>query len=143
MQVQVSNANIEGSVGLQDWVRSAVRERLARFEELLTRLDVHLSDENGGKAGADDKRCQMEARPRGLAPVSVTHKAPTLPLAVEGAANKMRTALSRVTGRLDNRIEPTSAIENPIRAEDSPAFTDSLRQDEFLDRQRDLEGRRL
>src|SRR5690606_25921977 len=110
MQVQVNNANIEGSVGLQDWVSATVRERLRRFDVLLTRIDVHLSDENGVKAGAKDKRCQMEARPRGLAPISVTHKAPTLTLAVDGAINKMRTALSRATGRLDAHIEPTRSI---------------------------------
>ena len=36
------------------------------------RVEVHLSDENGKKQGEADKRCKLEARLSGLAPVGVT-----------------------------------------------------------------------
>ena len=79
MQIQVHSDNhIEGSARLADWVSASVASRLDRFDDELTRVVVHLNDENGDKAGAHDKRCQIEARPKGLQPISVTHKAESL-----------------------------------------------------------------
>src|SRR3990167_4653405 len=84
MQIQVHSDNhIEGSARLAEWVSESVTSKLDRFEEDLTRVIVHLSDENGIKAGSHDKRCQIEARPKGQQPISVTHKAELLEFAVE------------------------------------------------------------
>jgi ribosome-associated translation inhibitor RaiA len=65
MQIQVRSNHIEGSVGLHEWVSAAVEDRLERFDDLLTRVEVHVGDENAQKAGAADKRCQIEVRPKG------------------------------------------------------------------------------
>lgn len=35
---------------------------LSRYSEHITRIEVHLSDENGSKGGINDKRCLLEAR---------------------------------------------------------------------------------
>ena len=59
MHVQVNSHHIPGSVELHEWVGSTVEERLERFDDFLTRIEVHVSDENAQKAGADDKRCQI------------------------------------------------------------------------------------
>mgnify|MGYP006172692853 CR=1 FL=1 len=56
----------------------AVDDALARVSSRLTRVEVHLADENAGKGGADDKRCMIEARPAGQSPVAVTNHAATL-----------------------------------------------------------------
>ncbi len=45
---------------------------LAHFSEHITRIEVHLSDENGGKHGPNDKRCMLEARMEGKQPIAVT-----------------------------------------------------------------------
>ena len=61
MQIQVHSDNhIEGSTRLIDWVSATARSQLERFEEDLTRIVVHLHDDNADKAGADDKRCLIE-----------------------------------------------------------------------------------
>jgi hypothetical protein len=48
---------------------------LARFK--VTRLEVHLADENSDKFGINDKRCLIEARPVNMQPVAVTNHADT------------------------------------------------------------------
>ena len=50
-------------------------EHLSRFSEHITRLEVHLSDENGSKDGINDKRCLLEARLEGRQPIVVTEVA--------------------------------------------------------------------
>ena len=73
MQVEVStDHNIEGSDGLTSRVVAEVTATLSRFSDQLTRVEVHVSDENADKGGAADKKCVIEARPVGLQPVAVT-----------------------------------------------------------------------
>lgn len=104
MQIEIrTDDNIEGSDGLIAWLSGEVDDSLARFRDRLTRVEVHLGDENAGKGGADDKRCMLEARPAGLQPVTVTHHAATVEEACKGALKKMQTLLGRQFGRLDDR----------------------------------------
>lgn len=136
MQVQVNSNDMQGSARLQEWVGSAVSDRLERFDDLLSRVEIHLSDENGAKAGAEDKRCQIEARPKGHQPISVTHKAESVDLAVEGAAEKMRHALEHLMGRLDAKIVSTGHL--PIIDDELGEDTDALLQEDFLAKQEAL-----
>lgn len=104
MQIQVHSDNhIDGSARLADWVSATVAEKLGRFDDEVTRVVVHLNDENGVKAGAHDKRCQIEARPKGLQPISVTHKAESLEQAIDGAITKLNSALSHQFGKLRSK----------------------------------------
>lgn len=135
MQVQVNSNHIEGGVQLQEWVGSTVVEQLERFEELLTRVEIHVSDENAQKGGAQDKRCQIEFRPKGHQSMSVSHKADSLRLAVEGAATKARHALEHLTGRLDARPVTSREIDDPLGEEGPPGRQDALLQEEFLAKQ--------
>lgn len=138
MQVQVNSNHIEGSARLQEWVSATVAERLDRFDEFLTRIEVHLTDENGGKAGVDDKRCHIEARPKGHQSVSVTHKAAALDLAVEGAAEKMRHALEHLIGKLEVKAVSTGHLDDPRFSEEPAHVTEALLQQEFLAKQEAL-----
>lgn len=79
-------------------VTAAVEAGLARYEERLTRVEVHLSDVNGPKGGRDC-RCALEARPAGRQPVAVTSEAHTPDDAVKGAVEKMSSRLTTVFGR--------------------------------------------
>ncbi len=88
---------------LSDSLESEVNQTLHRFDDRLTRVEVHLSDLNGPKSGAPDKRWLMEARPAGQEPVAVTNEAPTRELAVHGAAVKMSRLLTSRFGRLEDR----------------------------------------
>lgn len=136
MQVHVNSNHIEGSARLQEWVSASIADRLDRFEEFLSRVEVHISDENGGKSGADDKRCQIEARPKGHQPLSVTHKAESLEQAIEGAAEKMRHALEHLVGKLESKPVGTGHLQQQL--DDDAENADALLQEEFLERQEAL-----
>jgi len=109
MQIQINtDKNIEGSEQLTQEVEATVETTLGRFSEQLTRIEVHLSDENGNKSRGDDKKCVMEARPAGMQPVAVTHVAATLDQAVDGAAGKLEHLLDSTFSRLNNPKGRTS-----------------------------------
>jgi hypothetical protein len=103
MQVQVSTDNhVEGRVALEATAETMVRSTLGRFADRITRVEVHLGDENGAKSRGEDKRCLLEARPRGRQPVTVTHVAGNLETAIQAACEKMRRLLDSEFGRLDD-----------------------------------------
>ena len=109
MQIQVNSDNhIQSSKRLEEWVRTTIESTLDRYEEDLTRVEVHLSDENGEKPGPHDLRCQLEARPKGHQPVSVTHKADSLEQAIDSAAEKLEHKLDHLFGKL--RGKPRAAV---------------------------------
>lgn len=92
IEVRVSHS-LKGSAGLEAHVQEVVGAAVARFAERVTRVEVHLSDDNAGKGG-DDKRCVIEARPASKAPVSTTATAATVHKAINAAAGKMKRLLS-------------------------------------------------
>lgn len=127
MQIQVNSDNhIQSSIRLEEWVRTTIESTLERYEEDLTRVEVHLRDENGDKPGPHDMRCQLEARPKGRQPISVTHKADTLDQAIEGAATKLEHALEHMFGKLRNKRAAAAANEDGGQA-------DALLEEEFLE----------
>ena len=103
MQIQVNtDDNIEGHDALTAQVEADVRDGLSRFADQITRVEVHLSDENADKGGSDDKRCLLEVRPAGQQPMAVTHQAGTLREASLGALKKMQRKLQSSFGRKNN-----------------------------------------
>jgi len=101
MKIQLNtDGNIEGTEHLAAHVNEIVEGALSRFSERITRVEVHLSDQNGDKTGQHDKRCMLEARLEGRQPTAVTHDAATLDAAVEGAADKMKRSLESTLERL-------------------------------------------
>lgn len=105
MQVQVNtDHNIEGHEALTTRVRGVVENALSRVRDHITRVEVHLSDENGDKSGNNDMRCVMEARLEGRQPVAVTDQAETLDdQAVDGAAHKLARLIESTLGRLHDQ----------------------------------------
>jgi hypothetical protein len=77
---------------------AAVEAGLSRYNERLTRVEVHLSDVNGPKGGVDC-RCALEARAAGRQPVAVTNDASATDAAVKGAVEKMGRLLATTFGR--------------------------------------------
>jgi len=99
MQIQINTDNhIEGSDELTQQTQAVVESALERFAEHITRVEVHLSDENSHKGGSD-KRCVMEARLEGRQPVAVTDQAEDMAQAVNGAADKLEKLLDHTLGR--------------------------------------------
>ncbi len=84
----------------RDRLTTHVTEKLSRFSDHITRLEVHLSDDNGGKNGQDDKKCLLEARVEGRPPIAVTANANNYEQAVDGALDKIKSSLEKLSGRL-------------------------------------------
>ena len=100
MKIQVNtDAHIEGREALTTQVGVTVEHALQRFQGHVTRVEVHLSDQNGGKSGQQDKRCVMEARLEGPQPIAATDEALTMELAVRGAAEKLARLIDSQLGR--------------------------------------------
>jgi ribosome-associated translation inhibitor RaiA len=103
MQVQLHTDNhIEGTAKLTSYVESLVQDTLDRFTRRITRVEVHLMDQNSSaKSGSKDKRCAMEARVSGRDPVNVIADAPTIDQALTGAIGKLEKSLTHLFDRLD------------------------------------------
>ena len=100
MQIQVNTSNgVENKETLERWADGEIRAGFARFASDVTRVEVHMADENSAKGGAGDKRCTLEARVAGHPPVAVTQHAPTLDEAFRGAEAKLKHALDHALGK--------------------------------------------
>ena len=95
VQVNTDN-NIAGSEGMHKHFEETVSKTLHRFDEMVTRVEVFLKDVDAGKSGTEDKHCSLEARIKGLDPITATHESDDLHNAVRGAADKMKTMLAKI-----------------------------------------------
>jgi len=118
MKIQVNtDASIAGHAARVDGVSRVVEQALARFSEHITRVEVHLSDENSTKSGPLDQRCMLEARLQGRQPVAVTEHAASQDQALHGAADKLTHLLEHTLGRvLDRRA---GNAEPPLGGDDT------------------------
>ena len=101
MKIQFnSDKNIQGTEKLETFVSDKINRSLKRFAGKITRIEVHLSDQNAQKASPDDLQCKIEARIEGLKPIIVTGKNNTKEKALYDAIDKMNTALDTLIGKL-------------------------------------------
>lgn len=101
MQVQFHTDNhIEGTEAMAQWAKASVQSALARFSGQITRVEVHVSDENGGKKNTEDSiQCTLEVRLEGLQPLALKHHGANLNQAIEGAAEKMIRLIENTIGK--------------------------------------------
>lgn len=97
-----TDKNIEGKERIEEYFKEQLKEDLNRFSDRVTRLEVHLSDENGAKSGDNDKKCLIEARPEGLKPLAVSATDSDIDKAVRSASQKMKNSLTKLIGKLQN-----------------------------------------
>jgi hypothetical protein len=94
MQIIINTDNhISGHDERTSVFESKIKDSLDRFSERLTRIEVHINDENSHKSGNDDIRCMMEGRLEGRQPIAVTHNAATPEQALKGAIDKLKKTL--------------------------------------------------
>lgn len=103
MQIQVNtDRNIEATENFVGKIEEALKDRLRRFESRITRVEVHLSDENSAaKTFGADKKCVLEARLNGRQPIAVTALESDELVALRSAATKLLSALESALGKLD------------------------------------------
>lgn len=114
MHVQFNtDESIDGREALARHAEDVVRGTLARFGSDLTRVEIHLSDVNGDKAGEADKRCLMEGRIAGRQPIAVSEQAGSLHQAIDGAAQKLKRALDSTLGKRSDAKRQAASAAGP------------------------------
>lgn len=104
MQINVNtDKTIERHQGLDEHVQTVVGAAVQRFGEQITRIEVHLSDENSEKSVDGGSRCTLEARVNGFPPIAVSNHAATLHQAISGAADKLKRAIDSALGRVHDK----------------------------------------
>jgi len=94
MQIQInSDKNIDGNERLVNFYSSELQKELERFDDKITRVEVHLGDENNGKFGTNDKKCLIEIRIANKQPLVVSNHAETIEKAFSGAVEKAKKVL--------------------------------------------------
>ncbi len=105
MKIQFNtDKTINGDERQQHYFTSLIDEELQKYQSHITRIEVHLSDENGKKEGISDIQCLLEARLEGRQPMAVSHQDDTVELAVSGALEKLKNALETILGRIQNHL---------------------------------------
>lgn len=94
MDIQINtDKTIENSDRLQTYFSTELQTALSRFDDKITRIEVHFNDENGDKFDTKDKRCLIEARIANMKPVAVTNFSDTIEKAFSGAVDKLKAVL--------------------------------------------------
>jgi ribosomal subunit interface protein len=119
MNIQVNTThNIKGSAELDSYVKTSLSEHFDRYKNAITRIEVHLSDENADKTSKDDKRCLLEARISNHQPIAVSHNADTIHEAISAASDKLLRALDNMAGRMTDRASAKDLlIEESVGAD--------------------------
>ena len=101
MNIQFNtDKNIDGNAAFTAPYVAQIEDELSRFRDNISRIEVHLSDEDGSKNGFGAMRCMIEARVEGRQPIIVTNQADSHGQAVGGALDKLTTSLETIMGRL-------------------------------------------
>ncbi|MFZ2527087.1 MAG: HPF/RaiA family ribosome-associated protein [Rhodococcus sp. (in: high G+C Gram-positive bacteria)] len=103
MQVQLNkDSNIQIDEDIAGRLEGDLESALERFGDRITRVEIHLGDENAAKPGVDDKRCVLEVRVAGQQPIAVTHHAGSVKEAFDGAVDRLQNLLDSKIGRAGN-----------------------------------------
>jgi ribosome-associated translation inhibitor RaiA len=103
MNIQVNIGHNKGDhEQIIQYIESVVNNTLGHLAEHISRIEVHLSDENNKKEGGYDKRCMMEARLQGHQPIAITNISDNIGQSINGAADKLKSSLDHTLGRLSD-----------------------------------------
>jgi|SRR5690606_7592922 len=101
MQIHINtNNHVDGHERMEAYFSEQIQNSLKRFEDKITRIEVHLGDENSHKGGEGDKRCMIEARIAGMQPIAATNHSDTLEKAISGAIDKIKKSLEHTFDKL-------------------------------------------
>lgn len=122
MQIQVNTTGLSNKETLDRWATQYLQDELARFRHDITRVEMHLSDENGDRAGG--KRCMLEARLAHHQPLAVRHDGDNQDLAVRGAADKLKRLVESTVerGRDNTHRERESIRKDGVPGDTGPAL---------------------
>ena len=134
MHIQINtDRGSEGHEALAAHVSGVVEEALSQISAHVTRVEVHLADEDGvhHRVGLNDMRCVMEARIEGYHPLAVTAHADSLHKSVVSAADKLARVIESTLDRLHDHKHRRDALrlggETPDDTHDTPANRQAVR----------------
>jgi ribosome-associated translation inhibitor RaiA len=114
MQIQInSNTSIETGELFEQWARTELNASFSRFKDGITRIEVHMSDENGDKVSPDHMRCMIEARLANREPVAVNHHGANQDEAFRGASDKLKRVLEHTMDKLRDHRARESIRHEP------------------------------
>jgi ribosome-associated translation inhibitor RaiA len=117
MQIQVNTDNtIQGRDALVARVTTMAADVLARHADHITRVEIHLTDENGSRSGPHDQRCVIEARLEGFQPLVASDVATSLDQSVQGAAAKLLRMIDSHLGRVRDRRHAPADTRSAVDA---------------------------
>lgn len=94
MLVQINtDKNIEGYSRMNEFFTEEVKNELARFDDKITRVEVHFGDENSTKFSKNDKRCTIEVRVEKKNPIAATAHTDTIEKSFFEAIEKIKRSL--------------------------------------------------
>ena len=101
MQVQINAGhNVTIDAATEQSLTSGITSHLAHFSDRITRVELHLSDEDGAdRSGPCQMLCMLEVRLAGRQPDIVKATAATVDLAVRDATHKMHHLLDGIFSR--------------------------------------------
>lgn len=107
MDIQFNTGNkVDGDARMSAHVEARLRERLARFERRLSRIEVHIRDTDGTRReGPDGIEATLEARPTSGDPIAVTERRETPEAAFGAALQTLVARMDAVFGKSD-RVRP-------------------------------------
>ena len=104
MKIQFNtDKNIQGTEKFETFVYENINRALERFADKITRIEVHLSDQNAKKVSTDDIQCKIEASIEGLQPIIVVAKSSVKEKALNNATKKLKAALDTVIGKMNDK----------------------------------------
>ncbi|MEO1584047.1 MAG: HPF/RaiA family ribosome-associated protein [Planctomycetota bacterium] len=95
MHIEINYRDGHSSQSLDAKITATLEGVLEHLADKVTRVEVHLGDENAHKTGPADKRCLIEARPKGLDPIAVETHGEDLYDTFEEGARKLKRALAK------------------------------------------------
>jgi putative sigma-54 modulation protein len=98
MDLQIRSEGFRTTTAIHDFTRYRLGFALGRFRDLVAKVRVRLSDENGPRGGVD-KRCRFEVQLRSGSPVLIDERDSDLYAAIGRAAQRVERQLARVSSR--------------------------------------------
>lgn len=120
MNIQINTGhNVQSNEALIAKFSSTIESSLSRLSDNITRVEVHLKDEDGIKKGKNDKRCMVEAHLEGRQPIVVIDHADNFNQALDGAIDKLISMIESINGRQrDHRNRKTEQSEPELKSPD-------------------------
>lgn len=102
MKIHLNTDNhVQGDASLQRHAQDTVSTVLDRYAERISRIEVHVHDDNGRErtGNGQDKHCTIEARLHNLPPLAASDSADEVAAAVTGAARKLQRVIETAIGK--------------------------------------------